>query len=117
MISQLKYNWNGYGADNNYPIQNAELVINSLDTLENKYSDIVWPEVVPTTRNSVQLKWYINNKYLEVEIYYNKITTLFVLYRMYDKAPINYYDIEDIDKVKEQIATFMAFVKIDRRRK
>lgn len=60
MIEQLEDNWNGEGAAA-FSKELVKKVRNIIIQLN------LQPEVFPTARDSIQLEYYINNKYLEVE--------------------------------------------------
>lgn len=71
-FSKLAYNWNGYGAEEfSYSlIQKLFTIIRNIN-----YE----PEIFPTGRQSIQLEYENNSgKYLELEVYDEKVDVLFI---------------------------------------
>ena len=95
-ISKLEFDWNGYGANpiNKKAIKLSKDIIMILD---------VQPDIFPTARQSIQMEYRTENgSYLEFEIFEDKITTLEVPHRNYNKNiqqkidPGNYIILSDI---------------------
>ena len=98
----LKDNWNGYGAK----AFDKEFVDYCLEIGNNLY---LTPHVFPTASKSIQFEYEIDNKYMEIEIYTDRII------HIYKKFPcgrnslrvLKKYNIEELNK---ELSLFMSEV-------
>ena len=96
----LKDNWNGYGAK----AFDKEFVDYCLDIGNKLY---LASQVFPTANNSIQFEYEVNGKYMEIEIFKDKII------HIYKKFPCGRNSLRvlkkyTIDDLNEEIKLFMG---------
>lgn len=96
-FAQLEEGWDGYDAPN-FPL---ELITKCMDVISNIEKQ---PDIYPTGRNSIQFEYELaNGKYLEFELFDDKIGVYFIK----DNGSEELFDINyDIDLINQYVKRF-----------